>query len=87
MVKIQLKSGYSIYFADIYFSNQRSRAGKRADLTLVAAENEEEAEKLAKEHFQNKADVKKVIVGLSRQQSYFSSTKSIIGIESALAIH
>lgn len=39
MVKIQLKSGYSIYFADIYFSNQRSRAGKRADLTLVAAES------------------------------------------------
>ncbi|EOX3117487.1 hypothetical protein ACPFMY_000326 [Vibrio cholerae] len=75
MVKIQLKSGYSIYFADIYFSNQRSRAGKRADLTLVAAESEEEAE------------VKKVIVGLSRQQPNFSSTKSIIGIESALAIH
>lgn len=87
----QLKSGFEIYFADVFFNrktpsiNIAKREAQKA-YTRIAALNEEDAYQKALDVYDVDGSVKKIILNRSREQNpnRFSQPENIIGIAQAI---
>lgn len=95
MEKHNLKSGFSIYFADIHFEKQVYAFGSGLGFTSVIytyslGRDPEEAEKLALEKYDSdETKVKKVHVNLARSQDInrYTFPEQMAGFANAIQSH